>query len=68
MFCVQDELSAVTMQKKHQIVEQAVEDYAETVHQLSKTSRGLVADGHPERCTHTRDITSCVFSYPGQSS
>ncbi|XP_032363266.1 spectrin beta chain, non-erythrocytic 1 [Etheostoma spectabile] len=43
-----DELSAVTMQKKHQIVEQAVEDYAETVHQLSKTSRGLVADGHPD--------------------
>lgn len=37
------------MQKKHQIVEQAVEDYAETVHQLSKTSRGLVAEGHPER-------------------
>lgn len=48
--CVgQDELSAVTMQKKHQIVEQAVEDYAETVHQLSKTSRGLVGGGHPER-------------------
>ena len=48
--CVdQDEQSAVTMQKKHQIVEQAVEDYAETVHQLSKTSRGLVSDGHPER-------------------
>lgn len=44
-----DELNAVTMQKKHQIVEQAVEDYAETVHLLSKTSRGLVADGHPER-------------------
>uniref|UniRef100_A0A671UFL2 Spectrin beta chain n=1 Tax=Sparus aurata TaxID=8175 RepID=A0A671UFL2_SPAAU len=43
-----DEQSAVTMQKKHQIVEQAVEDYAETVHQLSKTSRGLVSDGHPE--------------------
>ncbi|KAF0036942.1 hypothetical protein F2P81_009816 [Scophthalmus maximus] len=44
-----DELSAVTMLKKHQIVEQAVEDYAESVHLLSKTSRGLVADGHPER-------------------
>ncbi|XP_047434316.1 spectrin beta chain, non-erythrocytic 1 isoform X1 [Mugil cephalus] len=43
-----DEQSAVTMLKKHQIVEQAVEDYAEAVHQLSKTSRGLVADGHPE--------------------
>uniref|UniRef100_A0AAY4AYT6 Spectrin beta chain n=1 Tax=Denticeps clupeoides TaxID=299321 RepID=A0AAY4AYT6_9TELE len=43
-----DEQSSVTMLKKHQILEQAVEDYAETVHQLSKTSRGLVADGHPE--------------------
>ncbi|CAN9510001.1 unnamed protein product [Ophioblennius macclurei] len=43
-----DEQSAVAMLKKHQIVEQAVEDYAETVHQLSKTSRGLVADGHPD--------------------
>jgi len=36
------------MLKKHQILEQAVEDYAETVHQLSKTSRALVADSHPE--------------------
>ncbi|XP_004436699.1 PREDICTED: spectrin beta chain, non-erythrocytic 1 isoform X3 [Ceratotherium simum simum] len=43
-----DEQSAVSMLKKHQILEQAVEDYAETVHQLSKTSRALVADGHPE--------------------
>ncbi|XP_034857445.1 spectrin beta chain, non-erythrocytic 1 isoform X3 [Mirounga leonina] len=43
-----DEQSAVSMLKKHQILEQAVEDYAETVHQLSKTSRALVADSHPE--------------------
>ncbi|KAE8600783.1 hypothetical protein XENTR_v10013409 [Xenopus tropicalis] len=43
-----DEQSAVSMLKKHQILEQAVEDYAETVHQLSKTSRALVAEGHPE--------------------
>uniref|UniRef100_A0A6Q2Z5V4 Spectrin beta chain n=1 Tax=Esox lucius TaxID=8010 RepID=A0A6Q2Z5V4_ESOLU len=43
-----DEQSAVAMLKKHQIVEQSVEDYAETVHQLSKTSRGLTAAGHPE--------------------
>uniref|UniRef100_A0AAR2IQW5 Spectrin beta chain n=1 Tax=Pygocentrus nattereri TaxID=42514 RepID=A0AAR2IQW5_PYGNA len=43
-----DEQSSVAMLKKHQIVEQAVEDYAETVHQLSKTSRALVAAGHPE--------------------
>ncbi|XP_038847904.1 spectrin beta chain, non-erythrocytic 1-like [Salvelinus namaycush] len=43
-----DEQSSVAMLKKHQILEQAVEDYAETVHQLSKTSRGLTAAGHPE--------------------
>uniref|UniRef100_A0A8C1WKG7 Spectrin beta chain n=1 Tax=Cyprinus carpio TaxID=7962 RepID=A0A8C1WKG7_CYPCA len=43
-----DEQSSVAMLKKHQILEQAVEDYAETVHQLSKTSRGLVAANHPE--------------------
>ncbi|KAM5227496.1 spectrin beta chain, non-erythrocytic 1 isoform 3-T3 [Ctenodactylus gundi] len=43
-----DEQSAVSMLKKHQILEQAVEDYAETVHQLSQTSRALVADSHPE--------------------
>lgn len=47
--CFQDEQSSVAMLKKHQILEQAVEDYAETVHQLSKTSRGLVAANHPER-------------------
>lgn len=49
----QDEQSAVTMLKKHQIMEQAVEDYAEAVHLLSKTSRGLVGDGHPERFGRT---------------
>ncbi|KAJ3610274.1 hypothetical protein NHX12_022367 [Muraenolepis orangiensis] len=43
-----DEQSSVAMVKKHQIVEQAVEDYADAVHLLSKTSRGLVAQGHPE--------------------
>uniref|UniRef100_A0A8C3ARK0 Spectrin beta chain n=1 Tax=Cyclopterus lumpus TaxID=8103 RepID=A0A8C3ARK0_CYCLU len=43
-----DELSSVAMLKKHQILEQAVEDYADAVHQLSSTSRGLVADEHPD--------------------
>jgi len=45
----QDELSSVAMLKKHQILEQAVEDYADAVHQLSSTSRGLVAIEHPDR-------------------
>uniref|UniRef100_A0A673BLA2 Spectrin beta chain n=1 Tax=Sphaeramia orbicularis TaxID=375764 RepID=A0A673BLA2_9TELE len=43
-----DEQSSVAMLKKHQILEQAVEDYADTVHQLSSTSRVLVAAGHPD--------------------
>ncbi|XP_061084854.1 spectrin beta chain, non-erythrocytic 1-like isoform X2 [Conger conger] len=43
-----DEQSSVAMLKKHQIVEQSVEDYAEAVHQLSQTSRALVGAGHPE--------------------
>ncbi|XP_043992845.1 spectrin beta chain, non-erythrocytic 1-like [Gambusia affinis] len=43
-----DEQSSVAMLKKHQILEQAVEDYADAVHQLSSTSRGLVAAGHPD--------------------
>ncbi|XP_030298754.1 spectrin beta chain, non-erythrocytic 1 isoform X3 [Sparus aurata] len=43
-----DEQSSVAMLKKHQILEQAVEDYADTVHQLSSTSRGLVAAEHPD--------------------
>ncbi|MED6269717.1 Spectrin beta chain, non-erythrocytic 1 [Characodon lateralis] len=43
-----DEQSSVAMLKKHQILEQAMEDYADTVHQLSSTSRGLVAAGHPD--------------------
>ncbi|XP_075902338.1 spectrin beta chain, non-erythrocytic 1-like isoform X1 [Nelusetta ayraudi] len=43
-----DEQSSVAMLKKHQILEQAVEDYADTVHLLSSTSRGLVAAGHPD--------------------
>uniref|UniRef100_A0A8D3BY43 Spectrin beta chain n=1 Tax=Scophthalmus maximus TaxID=52904 RepID=A0A8D3BY43_SCOMX len=43
-----DEQSSVAMLKKHQILEQAVEDYADTVHQLSGTSRGLVAAEHPD--------------------
>ena len=48
------------MVKKHQIVEQAVEDYADTVHLLSQTSRGLVAQGHPERYRLTGRLPPCT--------
>lgn len=63
---VQDEQSAVSMLKKHQILEQAVEDYAETVHQLSKTSRALVADSHPERCVPLHQHETGLAVPPGQ--
>ncbi|XP_067877956.1 spectrin beta chain, non-erythrocytic 1-like isoform X6 [Heterodontus francisci] len=43
-----DEQSAMAMVKKHQVVEQSLEDYAQTVHQLSNLSRNLVTTNHPE--------------------
>lgn len=45
----QDELIAQAMLKKHLVLEQALEDYAQTIHQLSAQSRDMVASGHPER-------------------
>ncbi|KAG5853134.1 hypothetical protein ANANG_G00069860 [Anguilla anguilla] len=43
-----DEQSALAMVKKHQIVEQALEDYAQTIHQLANSSRLMVTGEHPE--------------------
>uniref|UniRef100_A0AAY4CTV6 Spectrin beta chain n=1 Tax=Denticeps clupeoides TaxID=299321 RepID=A0AAY4CTV6_9TELE len=43
-----DEQSAVVMVKKHQILEQALEDYAQTVYQLANSSRLMVTSEHPE--------------------
>lgn len=44
-----DEISAENLMKKHQNLENAVEDYAETVRQLGETARQLISEGHPER-------------------
>ncbi|KAM9251693.1 spectrin beta chain, non-erythrocytic 2 [Cariama cristata] len=43
-----DELSAQAMVSKHSVLEQALRDYAHTMHQLSVQSREMVAGGHPE--------------------
>ncbi|XP_039222171.1 spectrin beta chain, non-erythrocytic 2 isoform X1 [Crotalus tigris] len=43
-----DELIAQAMVKKHLGMEQALEDYAQTIHQLSVQSRDMVNNGHPE--------------------
>ena len=44
-----DEASAATMAKKHAILESAVEDYAETINDLSHEAKELVDEGHPQR-------------------
>ncbi|KAJ3589035.1 hypothetical protein NHX12_009883 [Muraenolepis orangiensis] len=43
-----DEQSALVMVKKHQTLEQALEDYAQTIHQLANSSRLMVNGEHPE--------------------
>ena len=43
-----DEISAQNLMKKHQTLETAVEDYAETIRGLGETARQLVSEEHPE--------------------
>ncbi|XP_015783267.1 spectrin beta chain isoform X3 [Tetranychus urticae] len=43
-----DEPSVQNLMKKHESLENAVEDYAATVRQLGETARQLVAEGHPQ--------------------
>uniref|UniRef100_A0A6Q2YMS8 Spectrin beta chain n=1 Tax=Esox lucius TaxID=8010 RepID=A0A6Q2YMS8_ESOLU len=43
-----DEQCALVMVKKHQTLEQALEDYAQTIHQLANSSRTMMASDHPE--------------------
>ena len=46
-----DEFSAQNLMKKHESLENAVEDYAETVRQLGETAKQLIAEDHPDRYT-----------------
>ncbi|XP_071480653.1 spectrin beta chain, non-erythrocytic 1-like [Diadema antillarum] len=43
-----DEASAQTMLKKHAILESAVEDYAETINELSHEAKQLIDEQHPQ--------------------
>lgn len=43
-----DELGAQNMMKKHQTLENNVEDYADVVRQLGERSRRLIEEEHPE--------------------
>jgi spectrin beta len=42
-----DETSAQNLMKKHEILEQSVEDYADNIRQLGETARQLTAEQHP---------------------
>ncbi|CAG2100104.1 unnamed protein product [Medioppia subpectinata] len=43
-----DEFSAQNLMKKHESLENAVEDYAETIRQLGETSKQLIHEEHPQ--------------------
>ncbi|XP_059497011.1 spectrin beta chain, non-erythrocytic 4-like [Stegostoma tigrinum] len=43
-----DEQSSLQMLKKHLVLEQTIDDYAENICELSKTCRTLLDKGHPE--------------------
>ncbi|XP_016063830.1 PREDICTED: spectrin beta chain, non-erythrocytic 2 [Miniopterus natalensis] len=43
-----DELSAQAEVKKHQVLEQALADYAQTIHQLAASSQEMIDHDHPE--------------------
>lgn len=42
-----DEISAQNLMKKHETLEQSVEDYADTIRQLGETARQLTSEDHP---------------------
>lgn len=44
-----DEISAQNLMKKHETLELAVEDYADTIRQLGETARQLSSEQHPDR-------------------
>ena len=56
-----DEMGAGNMMKKHSMLENTVEDYAETVRQLGERSRNLIDENHPERWMHTPLFLSVVM-------
>ncbi|XP_064143798.1 spectrin beta chain, non-erythrocytic 2 isoform X2 [Loxodonta africana] len=43
-----DELSAQAEVKKHQVLEQALADYSQTIHQLAASSQDMIDHDHPE--------------------
>lgn len=44
-----DEISAQNLMKKHENLENAVDDYADTIRQLGETARALTSEQNPLR-------------------
>lgn len=42
-------MSAQAEVKKHQVLEQALADYAQTIHQLAASSQDMIDHDHPEK-------------------
>ena len=58
-----DEVGAQNMMKKHQTLENNVEDYADEVRKLGERSRELMEDEHPERFVFLICKTSYSFYF-----
>lgn len=58
-----DEISAQNLMKKHETLELAVEDYAETIRQLGETVRQLTAEQHPQRYNEYGHFFYIYFCY-----
>ena len=56
-----DETGAQNMLKKHGVLEQTVEDYADTIRQLGERSRNLIDEGHPDRYRFLYQTEKSVF-------
>lgn len=63
---VQDEVSTLQLLKGHQVVEQTVEAYTESVGLLSQQCQHLLEIGHPERwdSTFPHMFSQCALPFP----
>lgn len=60
-----DEIGAQNMMKKHQTLENAIEDYAEVVRHLGERSRNLIETEHPERYAEDSFFKAGKIMYSG---
>ena len=57
-----DEIGAQNMMKKHQTLENNVEDYAEEVRKLGERSRELMEEEHPDRLGRIKTFSKLTLN------